>query len=61
MPEGNGLTMVGDSVQWIQTFHVAELRDILDFPGHFAVPARAVAIDSASALSKEVYQRRPYP
>ena len=39
-PDGRGLTVVGDDAQSIYSFRAAEVRNILDFAGRFAPPAR---------------------
>lgn len=44
-PNGRGLTVVGDDAQSIYSFRAAEVRNILDFPEHFAEPARVVTLD----------------
>jgi DNA helicase-2/ATP-dependent DNA helicase PcrA len=44
-PDGRGLTVVGDDAQSIYSFRAAEVRNILDFPGHFPEPARIVTLD----------------
>jgi len=44
-PDGRGLTVVGDDAQSIYSFRAAEVRNILDFPGHFPQPARIVTLD----------------
>ncbi len=44
-PDGRGLTVVGDDAQSIYSFRAAEVRNILDFPGHFVEPARIVTLD----------------
>jgi DNA helicase-2/ATP-dependent DNA helicase PcrA len=44
-PQGRGLTVVGDDAQAIYAFRAAEVRNILDFPGHFDPPARVVTLE----------------
>ena len=44
-PDGRGLTVVGDDAQSIYSFRAATVRNILDFPGLFAPPARIVTLD----------------
>ena len=44
-PDGRGLTVVGDDAQAIYSFRAATVRNILDFPGQFAPPARIVTLD----------------
>ena len=44
-PDGRGLTVVGDDAQSIYAFRAAEVRNILDFPQQFPVPARVVALE----------------
>lgn len=44
-PDGRGLTVVGDDAQAIYSFRAAEVRNILDFPRHFAQPARVLTLD----------------
>ncbi|WP_436644368.1 ATP-dependent helicase [Microbaculum sp. FT89] len=44
-PEGSGLTVVGDDAQSIYSFRSADVRNILDFPGHFTPPARLVTLE----------------
>jgi DNA helicase-2/ATP-dependent DNA helicase PcrA len=44
-PGGEGLTVVGDDAQSIYSFRAATVRNILDFPGYFAPPARVVTLE----------------
>jgi len=44
-PDGQGLTVVGDDAQSIYAFRAATVRNILDFPSHFAPPARVVTLE----------------
>ncbi len=44
-PNGKGLTVVGDDAQAIYSFRAATVRNILDFPGHFAPPAEVVTLE----------------
>jgi len=44
-PDGAGLTVVGDDAQAIYSFRAATVRNILDFPGQFAPPARVITLD----------------
>ena len=44
-PDGEGLTVVGDDAQSIYRFRGATVRNILDFPAHFAPPARIITLD----------------
>src|SRR5260221_7988749 len=44
-PNGCGLTVVGDDAQAIYPFRAATVRNILDFPGQFAPPARIVTLE----------------
>src|SRR5689334_13147258 len=43
--DGRGLTVVGDDAQSIYAFRAATVRNILDFPRHFAPPARIVTLE----------------
>jgi len=44
-PDGAGLTVVGDDAQAIYGFRAANVRNILNFPGHFTPPARIVTLE----------------
>jgi DNA helicase-2/ATP-dependent DNA helicase PcrA len=44
-PTGAGVTVVGDDAQSIYSFRAATVRNILDFPGHFAPAADIVTLD----------------
>jgi DNA helicase-2/ATP-dependent DNA helicase PcrA len=44
-PDGQGVTVVGDDAQAIYAFRGATVRNILDFPGQFAPPARIVTLE----------------
>ncbi|MBO0735572.1 MAG: ATP-dependent helicase [Alphaproteobacteria bacterium] len=44
-PDGRGLTVVGDDAQSIYSFRAATVRNILDFPNHFAPPAEVVTLE----------------
>jgi DNA helicase-2/ATP-dependent DNA helicase PcrA len=44
-PDGSGLTIVGDDAQSIYSFRAATVRNILDFPYHFAPPATVIALE----------------
>jgi DNA helicase-2/ATP-dependent DNA helicase PcrA len=44
-PDGDGVTVVGDDAQSIYAFRAATVRNILEFPGHFAPPARVVTLE----------------
>ncbi|MEO8753909.1 MAG: ATP-dependent helicase, partial [Casimicrobiaceae bacterium] len=44
-PDGRGLTVVGDDAQSIYSFRAATVRNILDFPDQFALPARVLTLD----------------
>jgi DNA helicase II / ATP-dependent DNA helicase PcrA len=44
-PDGRGLTVVGDDAQAIYGFRAATVRNILDFPMHFAPPAAVLRLE----------------
>ncbi|HUI13512.1 MAG TPA: ATP-dependent helicase [Xanthobacteraceae bacterium] len=44
-PDGKGLTVVGDDAQAIYSFRAATVRNILDFPAHFAPRAEVVTLE----------------
>jgi len=44
-PDGHGLTVVGDDAQAIYSFRAATVRNILDFPTQFTLPAQVVTLD----------------
>ena len=44
-PDGVGLTAVGDDAQAIYSFRAATVRNILDFPGQFSLPAEVITLD----------------
>jgi DNA helicase-2/ATP-dependent DNA helicase PcrA len=44
-PDGRGLTVVGDDAQAIYGFRAATVRNLLDFPGHFAPPAAVLRLE----------------
>jgi DNA helicase II / ATP-dependent DNA helicase PcrA len=44
-PDGRGLTVVGDDAQAIYGFRAATVRNILDFPEHFASPAAVLRLE----------------
>jgi DNA helicase-2/ATP-dependent DNA helicase PcrA len=43
-PEGTGLTVVGDDAQAIYSFRAATVRNILDFPTQFKIPAEVLTL-----------------
>ncbi|MFA6265414.1 MAG: ATP-dependent helicase [Pseudolabrys sp.] len=45
MPNGRGLTVVGDDAQSIYSFRAATVRNILDFPGHFSPRAEVITLE----------------
>src|SRR5580704_9792142 len=44
-PSGRGLTVVGDDAQSIYSFRAANVRNILDFPGHFTPKAQLITLE----------------
>ena len=44
-PDGRGLTILGDDAQSIYSFRAATVRNILDFPEHFASPAHTITLN----------------
>ena len=44
-PDGRGLTVVGDDAQSIYSFRAATVRNILDFPTQFTVPAQVLTLE----------------
>ena len=44
-PNGRGLTVVGDDAQSIYSFRAANVRNILDFPGHFTPKAEIITLE----------------
>src|ERR1700674_1127209 len=44
-PDGRGITVVGDDAQSIYSFRAATVRNILDFPGQFKLPATVVTLE----------------
>jgi DNA helicase II / ATP-dependent DNA helicase PcrA len=44
-PDGSGVTVVGDDAQAIYAFRAATVRNILEFPGQFAPPAKTVTLE----------------
>ncbi len=53
-PAGTGLTVVGDDAQAIYGFRAASVRNILDFPAHFAPPARVVTLEQNYRSSEPI-------
>ncbi len=53
-PDGRGMTVVGDDAQSIYAFRAAEVRNILDFPGHFTPRARVVALEQNYRSTPEI-------
>ena len=50
MPDGRGLTVVGDDAQSIYSFRAAEIRNILDFPTLFTPAARVITLETELPL-----------
>lgn len=44
-PDGRGLTVVGDDAQAIYSFRAATVRNILDYPHQFTLPAQIVTLE----------------
>jgi DNA helicase II / ATP-dependent DNA helicase PcrA len=44
-PDGRGVTVVGDDAQSIYSFRAADVRNILDFPTHFTLPAQVLTLE----------------
>ncbi len=45
VPDGRGLTVVGDAAQAIYSFRAATVNNILRFPERFETPARVIALE----------------
>ena len=53
-PDGKGVTVVGDDAQSIYGFRAATVRNILDFPQQFSVPAHVVTLDRNYRSTKPI-------
>ncbi len=53
-PDGAGLTVVGDDAQAIYGFRAASVRNILDFPRQFDVPATIVTLEQNYRSSQPI-------
>ncbi len=52
--DGRGLTVVGDDAQSIYAFRAATVRNILDFPRQFTLPARVVTLERNYRSTKPI-------
>ena len=55
-PTGQGLTAVGDDAQSIYAFRGADVRHILDFPAHFALPTQRVLLEQNYRSSQPILE-----
>ena len=44
-PDGSGVTVVGDDAQSIYSFRAATIRNILEFPNKFNIPAQVITLE----------------